>query len=81
MEQPATGLCAVETDGRAPRTTLPNLQYNSGRRGSQVGSSTITPFAPSAGGKRTMYAHGYTREYTQEEADRENEVYLLYYCS
>ena len=70
----------VETDGRAYRITLPNLQYNSGRGESQVGliydrdGYTLCAFT---GRKANDLRSWCTRQHTQEETDRVKEAYLL----
>ena len=82
IEQLGLGLRAVESDGTACRITQLNLQYNSGRGESQVNliydrDGYTFLCALSMGGRRTIRSW-YTRQYTQEETDREKEASLFY---
>ena len=74
MEQLGSGICAVETDGRPYRITQPNLQYKSGRGKSQVGLIYVRDsytFCAFIGNKADDLRSWFSRQYKQEETDRE----------
>ena len=69
----------AETEGRAYRITQPNLQYNRGER--QVGliyDRDGYTFCAFIGESADDLRSWYTRQYTQEEAEREKEACFLF---
>ena len=82
IEQLGLGLRAVESDGRAYRITQLNLQYNSGRGESQLGliwdRDGYTFFVCAFTGRKADDLRSwYTRQFRQEETDREKEASIF----
>ena len=72
MQRPGTGLYVVE---EYYRISQPKLRYDRQRAKSTI--VTVTPFCAFTGRKADAPFSWYTRQYTQEDTEREKEAYLF----